>query len=123
MFNKNRLHKIISYNDKILMASYTNGKNSDFWNKIKSKQNMLKLVETELKNIIPTTNKVNDIMFKYWKEGVHYYRPLKSVRLQSLIKKLQRPIKNFYVVGEMLSNGHGWVEGAIESVDKVYVFF
>ena len=123
MFNKNRLHKIITYNDKILMASYTNGENSDFWKRIKSKSKMLNMVETELKKIIPTTNKVNDIIFKYWKEGVHYYRPLKSLRLNSLIKKLQMPIKNFYVVGEMLSNGQGWVDGAIESVDKVYAFF
>ncbi len=119
----NRLHKIILYGDKILMASYTNGKNSDFWNKIKSKQKMLKMVETELKEIIPKTNNVTDIIFKYWKEGVHFYRPLKSLKLKYLIKKLQRPIKNFYVVGEMLSNGHGWVDGAIESVDKVYGFF
>ena len=33
------------------------------------------------------------------------------------------PIKNFYVIGEMLSNGQGWVDGAIESVDKIYTFF
>ena len=43
---------------------------------------MLQRVETELKRIIPETNKVNDISFKYWKEGVHFYRPLKSIRLQ-----------------------------------------
>jgi monoamine oxidase len=84
---------------------------------------MLKMVETQLKEIIPKTNNVTDIIFKYWKEGVHFYRPLKSLKLKYLIKKLQRPIKNFYVVGEMLSNGHGWVDGAIESVDKVYGFF
>jgi len=76
-------------------------------------------VDKELKKIIPTTNDVDDVIFKYWKEGVHYYKPLKSEKLNKIIKKLQNPIKNFYVVGEMLSHGQGWVEGAIESVDMI----
>ena len=119
MLNKNNLHKIILMGDKILMASYTNGPKSDYWNKFKSKQKLLEKVDKELKKIIPTTHDIDDIIFKYWKEGVHYYKPLKSENLNKIIKKLQNPIKNFYVVGEMLSHGQGWVEGAIESVDNI----
>jgi protoporphyrinogen oxidase len=122
MFNNNHLHKIIIMNDKIIMASYTNGSKSKFWNKIKSKTKLLNKVDQELKKIIPTTNNVDDIIFKYWDEGVHFYKPLGSQNLNKLIKNLQNPIENFYVVGEMLSNGHGWVDGAIESVDNIYRF-
>jgi protoporphyrinogen oxidase len=121
MFNKNILHKIILMGDKILMASYTNGEKSKRLKRIddKGKGELLKRVDKELKKIIPTTNDVSDIIFKYWEEGVHYYKPLNSIKLNILIKKLRNPIKNFYVVGEMLSHGQGWVEGAIESVDNI----
>jgi hypothetical protein len=40
MFNKNVLHKIILMNNKILMASYTNGATADYWNKFKSKEKL-----------------------------------------------------------------------------------
>ena len=60
---------------------------------------------------------INDILITFWDEGVHYYKPTKD--LHKTIKKLSTPAKNVYVVGEIVSYKHGWVEGAIECVDRV----
>ena len=61
--------------------------------------------------------KVDDVLIHYWDEGVHYYKPTKY--LDKTIKKLSHPEKNIYVVGEMLSYKQGWVEGCIESVNRI----
>ena len=52
--------------------------------------------------------------------GTHYYKPNhKNESRQEFIFKAQRPLKNMYIVGEMISINQGWVEGALESVEKI----
>ena len=66
----------------------------------------------------------------YWPVGTHYYEPLSSVgggggvggefkSRVDFINKAQHPEKGMVLVGEMTSRHQGWVEGALESVDKV----
>ena len=54
-----------------------------------------------------------------WKEGTHYYKPFGKTGLKELIFKAQHPIENILVVGEMVSENQGWVNSALESVDKI----
>jgi hypothetical protein len=35
------------------------------------------------------------------------------------MKQAQHPMHNMLVVGEVVSNDQGWVEGALDSVEKV----
>ena len=63
---------------------------------------------------------IDDIFIKYWKEGIHYYKPHPMIKFDDLLKKLQNPIDNIYVGGEMVSKKQGWVEGSIESIDRIY---
>jgi len=57
----------------------------------------------------------------YWPIGTHYYTPLdKRFKTRNeFIKKAQHPLPGLLVVGEMISSNQGWVEGALESVNKV----
>lgn len=57
----------------------------------------------------------------YWPIGTHYYSPLKGSfeNRRQFIKHAQRPHTNMLVVGEMISENQGWVEGALESVENV----
>ena len=114
----NKLQKIVRINDKILMASYSDSSNAIFWHKVSrlNKAQQIKIINKYLKeyNVI---GHINDIIIIFWDEGVHYYKPTKY--LDKTIKKLSHPEKNIYVVGEMLSYKQGWVEGCIESVDRI----
>jgi len=57
----------------------------------------------------------------YWPIGTHYYEPLGPdfKNRKDFIKKAQNPYKNLFIVGEMISNNQGWVEGALDSVERI----
>ena len=57
----------------------------------------------------------------YWDIGTHYFKPLTQEfhTRSEFIKAAQHPEKNVLVVGEMVALHQGWVEGALESVEKV----
>ena len=52
----------------------------------------------------------------YWEIGTHYYKPGFK---KTDIFIAQRPMKNVFVVGEMVAKNQGWVEGALESVENI----
>jgi len=116
---KNQLQKIVKINSNILMASYSDNLDAKYWKSIlnKNKKFQINKVQNKLSQLNININKVDDIESCYWDEGVHYYKPFLS--LSKLIKKLSNPSKNIYVIGEIVSKKHGWVEGCIESVDRV----
>ena len=118
----NKLEKIIIINDKILMISYSDNDNALYWYKLYN-ENKEKLIDklTELcKKTIGQDITIDDIKFVYWNEGIHYFTPTKKNTLKNIINKLSNPNDNIYVIGEMLSYRQGWVEGALESVERVY---
>ena len=66
--------------------------------------------------------KINDILFFYWKNGTHYFRPLSETiykTREKYIEVSQNPKSNIYVCGEAVARSHGWVEGALESVELI----
>lgn len=117
----NELEKIIKINPHILMASYSDNLGAKYWKSIisKDKKNQIKKVENKLQELNIGINKVDDVEICWWEEGVHYYRPFRSQTINQVIKKLMKPIKGIYVVGEITSKKHGWVEGAIQSVNAI----
>jgi len=118
----NRLEKIIVMSDKVLMISYCDNLNALYWYKL-YKSNKLKVIEkikNIIKNMLNHDLEIDDINFVYWNEGIHYFYPQKNIKLNKLIKFLSHPTDNIYVCGEMLSYKQGWVEGSIESADRIY---
>ena len=117
LVDKNPLQKIIIISDKILMASYCDGANALYWNTMPQGELKNTLLYW-LRKIEHNTTEIDDVLCKFWDEGVHYYKPHKHIK--NMIKKLQNPGKDIYVVGEVVSFRHGWVEGAISSVNIIY---
>lgn len=115
---ENKLQKIIKINNNILMASYSDSSNALYWNKISklTKDKQIKIVNKFL-NEYNITGTINDIIIAFWDEGVHYYKP--TQHLHKTINKLSKPDKNIYIIGEMVSYKQGWVEGSIESVNRI----
>jgi hypothetical protein len=72
----------------------------------------MKIVENKLEEVGLYLGPINDIIIYYWDVGIHYYKPMVST-LNKLMNDLYKPAPNIYVVGEMLSDKQGWVEGAI----------
>jgi protoporphyrinogen oxidase len=120
----NELQKIIKITDKILMASYSDNKEAKYWKKVSllDKKSQIKKVENKLQDLNIGIDKVDDVEIGYWNEGVHYYKPFKSLKFNQLLKKLSKPSKNVFVIGEIISKKQGWVEGAIESVNRTIKF-
>ena len=40
--------------------------------------------------------------------------------VEDIIKTLQNPMKGLYIGGEMLSEKQGWVEGSLQSINRIY---
>jgi monoamine oxidase len=120
------LHKIIPMDpDKgIYMIAYTDNVPAtmlhEYEKNNKTNRDILcRLLEQSL-DLPKETLELEDISEYYWKEGTHYYAPLKSHKTRDeFIKAVQRPLSNILVVGEMVSKNQGWVEGALESVEQV----
>ena len=111
--------KVIYINDKILMCVYTEESDALKINKLlenKTKDVQLEIIYNLLlkSNILIT--KPDDIIIKYWNTGVHYNNPGYNKEIKNdLIKKLKK--ENIIVVGECISDSHGWVNSALESVE------
>ena len=120
----NPVQKIITITYKIVMISYSDTDYAKYWNKMYhklSKDDFYKLLLYWLRKIDSNITDIDDMYFVFWDQGVHYYKPLGNNNINSIINKLQKPCKNVYVVGEMVSLRHGWVDGAIGSVDNLFV--
>jgi monoamine oxidase len=115
----NELDKIIRINENVLMASYSDNKNAKYWMKISkmTKSKQIEILEKKLKQV-GVNGSIDDIVIISWNEGVHYYKPM-DITFDKMLKKLSNPIKGVKVVGEMVSKKVGWVEGSIESVERV----
>jgi hypothetical protein len=113
--------KVILINDKILMCSYTEEQDSIKLKKLlenKTKSTQLEIIYKLLnKSNIPIT-KPDDIIIKFWNSGVHYNNPgyNKDIK-KSFISELKK--ENIIVIGECISDSHGWVNSALESVEFV----
>ena len=124
--NDNPLQKIIIITDKIIMASYSDNKNALYWKKyldknynIIDKKQLINKIYKYLLKVDPNINKLDDIIIKYWEEGVHYFYPMNGQNIIEFLNKLSNPADNIQVIGEIVSLRQGWVEGAIESVDRI----
>lgn len=124
---KGPLQKLIPMSKKngVYMIAYNDNKyslllQSRLKNNLKNRNYFSKLVQKALE--IKYSLLLLDMKIYNWNEGTHFFKPLnkKYKTISELIEKAQFPEKGIYVVGEMVSKNQGWVEGAIESVDKVF---
>ena len=120
------IHKIITMNEAagVVMVAYTDNAGAlalkKFKANTKSNRAMLcRLLERALGAPSHSLKLVSMVDF-YWLHGTHYYGPLRGRGTRAaFIRAAQRPRQNFFVAGEMVSLHQGWVEGALESIDKI----
>jgi len=103
------LEKIIKINDKILMVAYCEKSNADSLNRMI--KNDAKSIDIILKNTLNVDLKSDGCIAKYWKNGIHYYIP-------SHIKPIYE-YNGVYLLGEMNSDHQGWVQGSLQSIERI----
>ena len=129
----NKLKFIIPINKEngLIMISYINGKETNYWKNIMNKdmnkemnkdmnhsylnnalkKNIKKVFQIETKDPIYTN-------FAYWDIGVHLWKPkYDSLLLIDKIIQLNKDIP-LYIIGESYSLSQGWVEGSLETSNK-----
>lgn len=121
------LQKIIPMNAEkgIYMISYSDNKRAVslkryLKNTATNREHFCRLLEKAL-SLDKGSLELQSILSCYFDIGTHYYEPLSSTfhNRKEFIKTAQQPYPNMLVVGEMVSMNQGWVEGALDSVDKV----
>lgn len=119
------LHKLIPINPEegIYMIAYTDNKGAKslrahIENNPENRDYLVRLLERAL-GIKPNVLKLTSIIDFYWEEGTHYYKPMPKdspyKNRKEFIKAAQHPQEGIMVIGEMVSQNQGWVEGALES--------
>jgi monoamine oxidase len=122
------LQKIIPMNSEkgIYMISYNDNANTE---QLKSctenTAHNRAFFEKELEKALALNTgilKLEEIKAYYWEIGTHCYKPMdENVTIEQYLHHIQHPVKNraLYVVGETVSNDHGWCEGALNSVERI----
>lgn len=116
------IDKIIKINKNIVMASYADGPKAVFWGGVKKLPlaDQREIVKEKLGDVGFNFGTPDDIFIAYWTAGVHYIKPYgKYKTIDNLLDKLSKPLKNVYIIGEMLSKRPGYVDGAVQSVERL----
>lgn len=115
----------IDPNTGLIMISYTDGTDTNFFMEDKTRQKLKKdeiiknKIQTELKEIFPNYNIPQPIYFKthYWNVGAHHWKP--NCNSKEIYKHVKNPMKNVYIIGEAFSQKQAWAEGALETVESI----
>jgi len=113
------LRKVIPIKDDVYKIAFSDNKDAL---SIKSKSDIYfkKLLSDHFNKDIKITN----VKKFFWEEGTHYYKPLpiEYKSRKEFIKEAQHPKDNIWVIGEVVAEKQGWVEGALLSVEKISLF-
>ena len=112
----------INYEKGLIMISYTDGKDVNYFlknGKLDSDSVIKKKIKKELDILFPNKNIPNPIYFKchYWSVGAHYWK--KNYDSNKIMKKMINPINNIYICGEGFSQNQAWIEGSLLTTQKV----
>jgi NAD(P)-binding Rossmann-like domain len=121
------IHKVITINADagVYMIVYSDNLGADLLKRYRENTERNRTVLCHLlekaMDIPPNSLSLIDIASFYWSIGTHYYEPLSELykSRQEFIRKAQFPEKNLFVAGEMVALNQGWVEGALDSVEKI----
>jgi hypothetical protein len=113
------LRKVIPIKDDVYKIAFSDNKDAISL-KSKSDSYFKKLLSDHFNKDIKITN----VKKFFWEEGTHYYKPLpiEYKSRKEFIKEAQHPKDNIWVIGEVVAERQGWVEGALSSVEKISLF-
>jgi len=122
------LQKIIPTNVEkgIYMISYCDNRNAELLHPHKeNNEENRAFFAKELEKALalePGILKLQEIRAFYWHIGTHCYKPMKKgTPFANYLRQIQHPDPNkrLFLVGETVSNNHGWCEGALDSVERI----
>lgn len=118
----NPLRYIIPYNKDIglIIISYSDDRFARYWKQSSEKNTLEKDIHRYLQKIFPNKDIPKPIYLKgfFWKDGAHYYKI--GQKSEQVYDKITKPFKsNIYIAGECYSLKQAWMEGALESANKV----
>ena len=115
----------ISQENGTIMISYTDGEDiNPFYDnkrqrKLKSDSKIYSMIKKELNILFPECNIPKPTYFKchLWHVGAHHWKP--GVNSDIISNKMLNPINNVYILGEAFSQKQAWIEGGLDTVNKV----
>lgn len=121
------IRQFIPITDHVAMISYSDSKNANDWNHTASfgKKRLYNRLYKELKELFPDRDiPLNPewIDAYYWKDAIHMWKPgVNSLRVRKHIQfnLWSDEENNFYVCGEAYSAQQCWINGALDSVEKI----
>ena len=114
----NKLQFIIPISEDLIQISYSDDYIANFWNELSVKETKHHITRL-VKEMFPTENITEPLWIKkhYWCCGSHFWKP--NVNSKDIQKKINDININIKVVGEIYSSRQAWIEGALETVEKV----
>lgn len=102
-----------------IMISYTDDIYCEYWEKMRNNQSKLKksVVDLVKKTFDEKIAEPEEVWVFYWECGVGYWN--KGVNSVQVADFLANPMENVYICGENYSLEQSWVEGALESAERV----
>ena len=115
----------ISQENGIIMISYTDGEDiNPFYDnkrqrKLKPDSEIYSMIKKELNILFPECHIPNPTYFKchLWHVGAHHWKP--GVNSDIISNKMLNPVNNVYILGEAFSQKQAWIEGGLDTVNKV----
>jgi monoamine oxidase len=118
IYTDSDLKMVIPLSETVALVSYTDSEYAEKWKKIKDRGDVSARLRTLLAELGIKTPVTNVKMF-YWPNGVGYWGV--GADSHKLERELLHPFKiPFFICGENYSADHQqWMEGALETSDKV----
>ena len=111
----------VDYDKGIIMISYVDGKYAEYWQKHYLEGDLDNEINKEVKKLFPDRNipKATKIYPYFWNEGISVWKPKyrSEIIFENMIKPYKMPL---FICGENFSINHGWIEGALDTSNKVY---
>jgi len=108
----------IDYESGLIMISYTDGKNTEYWESYASlgEEYLIRALHKEIKELFGIEPPDPEfVSVHYWKDGFHVWKL--GEESQKVSKEILKPFKNkeVYICGEAYSLKQGWIEGALDT--------
>lgn len=120
--NHSVLSKMIRIDDNLLMAGYAQNENAEYLHEILdstflNKQQKLEIINVLIKNTgIKNISSAIDFKFQYWINGIHCWKT-KKISVYQVYNQT-----GLVFLGELVGKKQGWVEGAVETVNRWYMY-
>jgi monoamine oxidase len=117
----NPLRYVIPIDPKkgLIMISYTDGKDTDYWRRIPDEK-LQEAIQTQVHAAFPEQHIPEPLFLKRhdWPSGCSYWLP-GDYDVEEAIKEAMNPLPGVYIVGESVSLNQTWMEGALESAERL----